>query len=116
MEGMQLLEEKWGQLRLLEEEQNSITVGEEVLEEDRIKVRRSLVGRVCSERNIIKLFNQQWGKFGSLTEQPPSRKQAKISLSLHYQQKLKNRGWKQESFGYSTMPCSLCSRLMEASY
>lgn len=43
MDDMNGLAKKWGKLRLSEEEENTIVVGEDTLKEERIKERRSLV-------------------------------------------------------------------------
>lgn len=50
VEGLKLIEERWGQLRLSGEEHISIEMGkEEVSKMDKIKERRSLVGKICSD-------------------------------------------------------------------
>lgn len=52
--GIGLLEENWGKLKLYEEEQDVIVVGETLSEEDKIKERRSLLGRIFIDRAISK--------------------------------------------------------------
>lgn len=52
MEGIKMVEKQWGKLCLSEEKQISIIVGEEVSEVDSIKERKSLVGRICTKKNI----------------------------------------------------------------
>lgn len=69
-QGLNILEERWGKLRLTEEEQVSITLGEEeVSEMDNIKERRSLVGKIFSERSISRdtIQTTTMGKIWKLT-------------------------------------------------
>lgn len=55
VEGLKILEERWGQLRLSKEEQVRLTMDEEELtDQDTIKERRSLVEKICTERSIIR--------------------------------------------------------------
>lgn len=59
-------------------EQTSITIEEEVSEEDRIKERQSSVGRICTKRKLVeKQSNQLWEIYGRLTELLLSRKWGK---------------------------------------
>lgn len=70
MEGLKILEESWGKLQLNEEEQLSIPMEkEEVSEMDNTKDRRSLVGKICSERNVSRdVIQSTMGKIWKLSK------------------------------------------------
>lgn len=53
-EGMVFLEEKWNQLKLSEEEQDTIVFNEPVSEDDKVKERKSLIGKIFTDRQISK--------------------------------------------------------------
>lgn len=52
MENWDILEGNWDKLRLNSEEEDSIKVEEEFSVSDRIKERRSLLGKLCLDRTI----------------------------------------------------------------
>lgn len=52
MDSLNGLAEKWGNLQLNEEEQESIIVGEDSPKEEVIKERCSMVGKIFLKRNI----------------------------------------------------------------
>lgn len=49
-----LLEARWGQLRLLEEEREMIEVPKDVLKRDIIKWQHSVIGRICNDQMVWK--------------------------------------------------------------
>lgn len=69
-----LLEVKWGILRLMEKERETINVSKKVLKRDKEKGQRGVIGRLSNDRlvgkNVVQitmgkmLSKQQWGRFG----------------------------------------------------
>lgn len=46
------LEGQWNNLKLTEEEEESISLEEEISKDEGIKVRRSIIGKLCMDRSI----------------------------------------------------------------
>lgn len=68
MDGLFTLEAKWIHLRLLEEEQQLVALEDDLAQEERIKERISLVGKLLADRTIkFDLLKIQWIGYGKLT-------------------------------------------------
>lgn len=67
--GIPFLEERWSRLKLFKDELDTIVGGEILSEDDKVKERRSLIGKLFTERRVSKeMIKGTMGKIWHLSK------------------------------------------------